>query len=56
MGRAIDLLNSAFLKICDKPELLLDYEFVMNIFQPLYRQLPEFCDYIDYFKEHKGGG
>ena len=55
MGRVIDLLHSAFLKICDKPKLLLDYEFVMNIFQPLYHQLPEFHDYIDYFKEQKKG-
>ena len=55
MGRAINLLHSAFLKICDKPKLLLDYEFDMNIFQPLYHQLPEFHDYMDYFKQHKEG-
>jgi hypothetical protein len=55
MGRAIDLLHSAFLKIHNKPDLLLHYKFVMNIFQPLYCQLPEFCDYMDYAKEQKGG-
>jgi hypothetical protein len=55
MGRAINLLHSEFLKIRDKPELLLDYEFVVNIFQPLYPQLPEFCDHMDYFKEQKEG-
>ena len=55
MGRAINLLHSAFLKIHNKPELLLDYEFVINIFQPLFCQLPEFHDYMDYFKEQKEG-
>ena len=49
------MLHSAFLKIYDKTKSLLDYEFVMNIFQPLYHQLPEFHDYMDYFKEQKEG-
>ena len=40
------MLHSAFLKIRNKPELLLDYE-------PLYCQLPDFHDYMDYFKEQK---
>ena len=55
MGRAVDLLHSTFRRICNKPKLLLNYEFVMNTFQPLYHQLPEFHDYMDYFKEQKEG-
>ena len=34
MGRAYDLLLSACLKIQDSPELFLNYEYVMNVFQP----------------------
>jgi hypothetical protein len=48
MGRAIDLLHSAFIKVREEPQLILDYEFIMTIFEPLYKQLPEFADYTDY--------
>jgi predicted PolB exonuclease-like 3'-5' exonuclease len=36
---------------------MLIYDFVMNIFKPLYRQLPEFEfeDYMTYFTEKKEG-
>ena len=33
----------------------LDYEYVMNIFEPLYKQLPEFQEYMDFYKEEKEG-
>jgi hypothetical protein len=55
MGKAIDLLHSAFTQINDAPELFLDYEYVMNIFEPLYEQLPEFQEYMDFYKEEKEG-
>ena len=55
MGRAIDMLHSAFIKIQDAPSLFLDFEYVMHIFESLYDELPEFKDYMDYFKEEREG-
>jgi hypothetical protein len=55
MGKAIDLLHSAFTQINDAPELFLDYKYVMNIIEPLYKQLPEFQEYMDFYKEEKEG-
>ena len=40
MGKAIDLLYEAFVKIEADGLLILDHEFMMNIFSPLYEQLP----------------
>ena len=53
MGKAIDLLYSTFTLIQRTPSLLLDYEFIMNIFDPLYEQLPEFEEYIQFYREEK---
>jgi hypothetical protein len=55
MGRAIDLLHTAFTDILEEPSLLLDYEFVMNIFQPLYNDLPEFEEFLEFYREDKVG-
>jgi hypothetical protein len=55
MGRAIDLLHDAFIKIRDNSKSFLDYEFIMTIFEPLYEQLPEFSTYMDYYREEKEG-
>ena len=55
MGRAIDLLHNAFIKVRDNPKLFLDYEFIMTIFEPLYEQLPEFSTFMDYYREEKEG-
>ena len=41
MGKVVDLLYEAFVKIEDDGSLILDHEFMMNIFSPLYEQLPE---------------
>jgi hypothetical protein len=45
MGKAYDCLHEAFLNIKSKPELYLDYDFMMNIFKPLYKQLPELKEF-----------
>jgi hypothetical protein len=55
MGCAIDLLHSAFVKIQSDGALLLDYDFVMKIFCPIYSDLPEFEEYISYYFENKEG-
>jgi hypothetical protein len=49
MGCAIDLLHSAFVEIQSDGSLLLDYDFVLKIFCPLYSDLPEFEEYISYY-------
>jgi hypothetical protein len=55
MGRAIDMLHSAFIEVQDAPSLFFDFEYVMHIFEPLYDKLPEFKHYMDYFKEEREG-
>jgi hypothetical protein len=55
VGCAIDLLHSAFVKIQSDGALLLDYDFVMKIFCPIYSDLPEFEEYISYYFENKEG-
>lgn len=42
MNRAINLLLSAFIEVQQDAELLLDYDFMIPIFEPLYERLPEF--------------
>eukprot|EP00956_Cyclotella_meneghiniana_P030608 scaffold77601_cov18-Cyclotella_meneghiniana.AAC.1 len=51
MGKALDLLHEAFVKIRSDPSLLLKETFIMNIFKPLYAQLPELKDYLNYYRE-----
>ena len=55
MGKAIDLLYEAFVQIEADGLLILDHEFMMNIFSPLYGQVPEFKKDFDYLLEEKEG-
>ena len=55
MGRALDLIYHAFVKIQADGSLLLIYDFIMNIFSPLYDELPELKDYLDFHLEEKEG-
>ena len=55
MGKAIDLLYEAFVKIEADGSLILDHDFMMKIFSPLYEQLPEFKKDFDYLLEEKQG-
>ena len=55
MGKAIDLLYEAFIKIEADGLLILDHEFMMKIFSPLYGQLLEFKKDFDYLLEEKEG-
>ena len=54
-GNAVDLLYEAFVKIEADGSLILDHEFMMNIFSPLYEQLPEFKKDFDCLLEEKEG-
>ncbi len=49
MAKPINLVYNAFNKIESDGKLMLDENFMMNIFKPLYKQLPELEDYLDWF-------
>jgi len=53
MGRAVDLMYNAFVEVESNGELMLDEDFIMGIFSPLYEELPEFKAYLEYFFEEK---
>ena len=53
MGRAVDLMYNAFVEVESDGELMLDEDFIMGIFSPLYKELPEFNGYLEYFFEEK---
>jgi hypothetical protein len=51
MGKVTNLLYGAFSKVQQDGSLLLKYDFIMIIFGPLYAQLPEVEDCLNYYKE-----
>ncbi len=53
MGRAVDLMYNAFVEVKLDRELMLDEDFIMGIFSPLYKELPELKAYLEYFFEEK---
>jgi hypothetical protein len=55
MGRAITLLHDAFVEIQSDGSLLLEQDFIMNIFSPLYKEIPPLKQYLDYHFEEKEG-
>ncbi len=55
MGRVIDLLHDAMLKVQSNGALLLEYDFMMNIFSPLCAELPKFDYYLGFYLEEKQG-
>jgi hypothetical protein len=55
MGRAITLLHDAFVKVQGDGALLLEENFIMKIFSPLYEEIPPLKEYLDYHFEEKEG-
>ena len=55
MGQAIDLLHNIFVEVQRDCTLLLDYDFILSIFEPLYSDLPELKEYLEYHIEDKMG-
>ena len=55
MERAIKLLHDAFIKIQGDGSLLLEEDFIMNIFASLYDELPPFKEYLNYHLEEMEG-
>ena len=53
MGRALDAVYVAFKKVALDGSLLLNEDFIMNIFEPFYAELPKLKDHIDYYFEEK---
>ena len=46
MGRALDLMYNAFVQVESDGEKMIDEDFIMNIFSPLYEELPELEEYF----------
>ena len=55
MGKALTLLHDAFVDVQGDGALLLDDIFIMNIFSPLYEEIPPLKEYLDYHFEEKEG-
>ena len=55
MGRTVDLMEEAFEKIANDGELILDEEFMMNIFEPIVDQVEPFAEYLEFIFENKEG-
>ena len=53
MPRSLDLAYQAFIAIQADGDKFLDEEFMMNIFQPLYQDVPELEEYLTYYFEEK---
>jgi hypothetical protein len=55
IGRAITLLHDAFVEVQGNGVLLLEENFIIKIFSPLYKEIPPLKVYLDYhFKEKEG--
>ena len=48
MGRAIDILHTAWNNLIDDPSLINYKSFIIHIYDPLMDELHEFKDYMDY--------
>jgi hypothetical protein len=55
MGRAITLLHDAFVKVQGDGALLLEENFIMKIFSPLYEEILPLKEYLYYHFEEKEG-
>lgn len=53
MSKTVDLMESAFTMISNKGKLILDEDFMMNIFSPIVSNIPPLKDYLAYMFEEK---
>ena len=53
MGRAVNLMYDASVEVESNRELMLNEDYIMGIFAPLYHELPELEEYLAYFAEAK---
>lgn len=52
-GKTVDLMESSFTKVCDDKNLILNEDFIMNIFSPIVAKLPSLNDHLAYTFEEK---
>jgi hypothetical protein len=55
MGQTVDLTEEAFEKIANDGEIMLDKDFMMNIFEPIVDQVEPFAEYLEFIFENKEG-
>ena len=48
MPKAVDLMDKAFAEITKDGNLMLDDDFMMNIFEPLAKKIKPFKEYFTY--------
>jgi hypothetical protein len=53
MGRTVDLMKIYLKRIACDGEMLLNEEFMMNIFQPIVNQVEPFVEYLEFTFEKK---
>lgn len=53
MGKTVDLMEAVFQKISDDGNLILEEEFMMNIFSPIVDKVPPMKGYLSYMFEEK---
>ena len=53
MGRALDTLHKTMKEISDKPSLILDEDYMMNIFKEYIDELPPFKEYWNFMFNKK---
>ena len=53
MPKAVDLMDKAFYEINKDGILMLDDDFMMNIFEPLAKKIKPFKDYLTYIFEER---
>ncbi len=49
------MIEEAFEKIANDGEMMLDEEFMMNIFEPIVDQVEPFAEYLEFIFENKEG-
>ena len=49
--KAVDLRDKAFAEITKDGNLMLDYDFMINIFEPLVKKINPFKEYLTYMFE-----
>ena len=53
MPKAVDLMDNAFAEITKDGNLMLDDDFMMNIFEPLANKIQPFKQYLNYMFEEQ---
>ena len=53
MGKVLDLMEDAFIQISRDGKLLLDEDFMMNIFASISEKVPSFADYLAHMFEER---